>query len=60
MPKYRVRIQRVEYRAHDFFVEAADADEAEVLAIEESYDYNFLNSPVGSADEEVVAIEECH
>jgi hypothetical protein len=54
--QFDVTIQRAEYREHVFRVEAKNADDAHNVAMEEACDYNFLDSPVSSADEEVVAV----
>jgi len=54
--KFDVTIQRTEYREHVFRVEAENETTAHEVAMEEACDYNFLDSPVSSADEEVTAI----
>jgi len=54
--QFDVTIQRTEYREHVFRVEAADADAAHDAAMNAACDYNFLDSPVSSADEEVVGV----
>ena len=54
--QYDVTIQRAEYREHTFRVEAENEDEAQDAAMEAACDYNFLDSPVDSADEEVISI----
>ena len=56
--KFNVTIQRTEYREHVFEVEADSPEEAVEKAEEESCDYNFYNSPISSATEEVIAVKD--
>jgi hypothetical protein len=58
MPKYDVTIQRTEYREHVFRVEADNQTQAELAALEASCDYNFNDSPVDHANEEVTGVLE--
>lgn len=54
--RFDVTIQRTAYREHVFTVEAENEDAAHDVAIEEACAYNFLDSPVSSAIEEVTGI----
>ncbi len=54
--KYLVTVQRTEYREHTFEVEANDLHEADLLGMEAANDWNFGDSTVSSATEEVTAI----
>ena len=54
--KFDVTIQRTEYREHVFRVEAENEAAAHDAAMEATCDYNFRDSPVGYADEEVTAV----
>jgi hypothetical protein len=56
MYKFDVTVQRAEYREHTFTVSANSPGEAQEKALDAACDYNFLDSPVHSAKEEVVAI----
>jgi len=57
MPKYTVTIQRVEHRSHEFMVEAKNICSAKDEAREEASGYDWANSPVGSADEEITSVD---
>jgi hypothetical protein len=58
MRKWKVTIQRVEYRSADFEVSAETRDEAEQAAIEESFDFDFDLACSETADESVVSVQE--
>lgn len=57
--KYDVTIQRAEYREHTFQVEADSEDMAHDAAMEAVCDYNFLDSPVITSNEDVTSIMPC-
>jgi len=54
--QFDVTIQRTEYREHVFRVEAENEDAAHAAAMDASCDYDFHDSPVSSADEDVTAV----
>ena len=56
--KYLVTVQRIEYKSHDFEVEAASREEAKELGVEMSNDYDYGDGSIGSAEESVVGIRE--
>lgn len=56
--KYLVTVQRIEYKSHDFEVEAASREEAKELGYEMSNDYDFGDSSIQSADESVIGVRE--
>jgi hypothetical protein len=56
MAKFDVTIQRTEYREHVFRVEARNRDEAWHAGLQAAQDYDFHDSPVDSAGEDVTAI----
>jgi hypothetical protein len=59
MPKFRVTVQRTEYRAHTFEVEADDKSAAEELTMdEECGEFDWSDADLRNATEEVTAIEE--
>lgn len=53
--KYQVTMQRQEFRTHTFEVEADSLEEAETKAEEASWDYNWLDSSIEHADEEIIS-----
>lgn len=55
--KYLVNVCRKEYRTHQFEVEADSPEEAEALAIKESYNHDFRQDAVCYADADVVLVE---
>lgn len=55
---YDVTVQRTEYREHVFRVMATDPEDAQAKGLEASSDYNFLDSPVDHADEDVTSTVE--
>lgn len=55
--KYLVNVCRKEYRTHQFEVEADSPEEAEELAIEDSYNHDFRQDAVCHADAEVILVE---
>jgi hypothetical protein len=54
--KFNVTVQRTEYREHVFQVEADDRAAAFRAGLTATFDYNFNDSPVYSAEEDVTAI----
>jgi len=54
--QFDVTVQRTEYREHVFRVEAEDRDTAFHAGLKAAFDYDFHNSPVDSAGEEVTTI----
>lgn len=56
--KYKVTVQRIEYREHGFVVGGATLEEAENNALEEAGDHDFRQNTVCHADEEVTQVVE--
>jgi hypothetical protein len=54
--QFDVTVQRTEYREHVFRVDAEDRDAAFHAGLAAACDYDFHNSPVDSAGEDVTAI----
>jgi len=54
--QFDVTVQRTEYREQTFRVKAEDRDAAFHAGLIAADDYNFHDSPVDSAEEEVTAI----
>ena len=54
--QFDVTVQRTEYREHVFRVEAKDRDAAFRAGLSAACDYDFRDSPVVSAEEDVTAI----
>ena len=54
--QFDVTVQRTEYREHVFRVSAPSHEAAYDAGLEAANDYNFLDSPVRSAQENVTAI----
>jgi hypothetical protein len=54
--KYNVTIVREEHREHTFQVEADTEDAAYDIAMDEVANYDFGNSPIKWADENVTSI----
>jgi hypothetical protein len=57
MPKYKVTIQRTEFRSHTFEVDADNRSEAEEAAETASCDYDWHDSPIGAAHEDVISVQ---
>ena len=55
--KWKVTVQRVEYRSAEFVVDADDADEAEDKGLEASCDHDFSVNTVDHAEEDVTSVE---
>jgi len=53
--KWKVTVQRVEYRSAEFVVDADDADEAEDKGLEASCDHDFSVNTVDHAEEDVTS-----
>jgi hypothetical protein len=58
MKTYLVTVSRTETRNHVFCVSAESREEAEELAIENSYDHDFREDRVVHADENVTSTTE--
>ena len=56
--KFDVTVQRTEYREHTFRVEAKDSEDAWHKGMEAANDYDFHDSPVDSAGEDVTSVVE--
>ena len=53
---FDVTVQRTEYREHTFRVEAKNKGEAWEKGMDAAEDWDFHDSPVDSAGEEIIAI----
>ena len=56
---FEITVQRCEFRSHTFKVESENEEAArEIVMNEVSCDYDWYDSPISSANEEVIAITE--